>query len=540
MKKDGKKEDLDAFWDISELVPRKKMSPTAHSRRTSIDCADVELGERVDKPVSRSDSDTLIKRYIPRRGDGRITSIAESFEAQESYSPKDSLIHKVVLKKQKCTYRYYGEFLDDAKKLNLVQGKECAYVPFFSYAPQYNQLSAEQLEYYLWFRENVRHGVFIKTDYSYVLLYIYELINLGGGIDVKESQKILVCLWKEYHKSFPALSSKLADWICDFSLLHRLPPPIVGGSELASRVMSLKEFYIAMPRGDMEGCARSLLSFCTSYDFHKSKFYTEENRTLFDRHIFGALVRAVRYYSVDGRLLSGISFNDSKLMRDAYAGAICASEQKYRIEVEFCSFSRSNELRFLVGDIIKYSENKLRTYIGVKSKMTVYSLPNDLRDILDAYFLEELPSKRHSRVDKEKTAYEALYEVPMKPLSLSDAAKIESESWQTTKELIDAFEISEVAPIEEKPLFEEPFAPQAEVGEDTDILAHLAEYRELLAKMLGVDCGALLHFASENGKMPETLADEINELAFEVIGDSLIEECDGGYEIIEDYRELLN
>ena len=201
MKKDERKEELDAFCDISELVPRKKTAISVYSRRVSTDCAEVDLGEKANTAEKECDSDTVIKRYIPVRADGRITSIAESFEAEESYSPKDSLIHKVILKKQKCTYRYYGEFMDDARRLNSLCGKECAYVPFFSYAPQYNQLSSEQLEYYLWFRENARRGIFIKTDYSYVLLYIYELINLGSGAYLFLCGKNIIKAFPRYPQS---------------------------------------------------------------------------------------------------------------------------------------------------------------------------------------------------------------------------------------------------------------------------------------------------------------------------------------------------
>ncbi|MBQ8331786.1 MAG: TerB N-terminal domain-containing protein [Clostridia bacterium] len=534
-----KKAELDSFWDISSLIPKRSFS-----FGIPVDTSPKEIrGEQGAPNGGGSSSDgTVITRYIPPHSpDGGLSRVREEFEPEVSYAPEDSLIHRVILKRKKSAYQYYQEFMADALRFLDRRGDPCDCVSYFSYVPQYNQLNKAQLSYYFWFRDSVGRGSFPKTDYSYILLYIYELINLGDRLDVKESQRRLTALWREYHTSFPSLSGKLADWICDFSLIHRLPPPTEGGRELAEKVLALKEFYIAMPRGDERGCARSLLHFCTSYDFRGSKFYAGEHEALFDTHIFEALVRAVRYYSADGRLLSGISFNDCRLERDAYAGALCTAETRYRIEVEYCSFSRSNELRFLVGDIIKYSENKLRNHIGVKSKMTVYSLPNEVRDLLDAYFAEVLPSRR-IKAAKEPAPYEALYEVPAKPLSLSDAARIERESWNTTYELIEAFEeVPVLLPPSEDTVAEPKRESEvsARTEEGNELRRCLGARWQMLRRLSLGDSSALIEEAREKGKMPDSLAEEINELAFEVLGDVLIESADGSYRIIEDYIELL-
>ena len=40
--------------------------------------------------------------------------------------------------------------------------------------------------------------------------------------------------------------------------------------------------------------------------------------------------------------------------------------------------------------------------------------------------------------------------------------------------------------------------------------------------------------------MPDALVDEINEIAADIIGDIIIEEDDdGGYRVIEEYREVI-
>ena len=370
-----------------------------------------------------------------------------------------------------------------------------------------------------------------------MLLYIYELINLGDRLDVRQTQHELTALWNAYHGKFQAVSGKLADWICDFSLIHRLPPPKNGASELAKKVIALKEFYIAMPEGDINGCVESLLRFCCSYDYRSSKFYKPENAELFDRYMFGILKEMVEFYSPNGRLLSALTNEDSRLTRDAYAGALCVAKEKYRIELEYCSFSRSNELRFLVGDVIKYGENQLRSVLGTKARMSVYSIPLELKARLDEYGKRHLPKKQIHRAPKAMPEYEALYNQPIKPLSLSDAKRIEEDSWSTTKDLIVAFEVEEniaetgIPPTQKNDLLIE--------DTPTDTKSAFGEYLPILIRVLSGQETAVAEAARDRGTLIETLVDRINEIAFDAIGDTVLEESDGGYRVVEEYRDLL-
>ncbi|MBQ9086221.1 MAG: TerB N-terminal domain-containing protein [Clostridia bacterium] len=541
--------ELDRFWDLSELTPKPASGARPIRRPHSTEGVEITASSGMSEPPVSSGSGTVLTRYIPPRSTGTQLSAA-SLTHVLTYAPTESLIHKVILKKWKCSYSYYSEFLSDAIRYLDREGTECDIVPFFSYVPQYNQMSDAQLACYFWFRHCARGGCYLKVDCSYVLLYVFELINLGERLDPKETQDQLVGLWNAYSEAYPGISVKLADWICDYSLIHRLPPPARGRSRLTAKVIALKEFFIPMPRGDVEGCTRSLLRFCNSYDYKTSKFATPENLPLFDRHIYEALLRAVRYYSADGRLLSGVAFEDSRLARDAYAGALCVAEEKYRLEVEYCSFSRSNELRFLIGDLVKYAENKLRGHLGIKSRMTVYSVPSEVAKLLDEYFAEALPGRIHTPREREKQAYEALYDVPHKPLSLSDAARIEEESWSTTRELVDAFETEEGAeasvtvPLHQS---EPSVTAEASLAESAEEPAdECGEWKRALGELFAVlvqtaegDLGALARYARTEGRLSDTVAEVINEAGWDRMGDAILEERDGGYAVIEDYREEL-
>lgn len=532
-------EELDKFWEIDDLIPRRQAPRYA---------ADTEAVEITIAPPTRAPQKTISygsqsippadpeppkRHFIPPH-------TADEFEKRPTpeyeYAPENALIRSVRIYPHKSKYAYYEDFVRNATRLYRVVGVECPRVPFFSYVPQYTQMSREQLLWYLWWRENVRHGRFPDTDYSYVLLYVFELINLATPENAKATQERLFLIWKHYHKIFRQLDTHLPEWICDLSLIHRLTPPEnCHGSDLTEIMAhcTLKEFYL--PTGGEDVYVNALLTFCSNYDYRKSKFYAEGRIELFDRAIRGALGTIIRHTEENGRLFSSAGMDDSKITRDAFGGALCASRIKRRIEVDFCSFSSAHELRYLITDALKYTENKLRAHFGIRSRLSVYSLPDTIRQLLDAYLEDLLPvrAKEASAKQSVPAEYEHLYDLPKKELSLADAARIEAVSWETTERLVEAFEDGDARKEELIPIIsiEEKVSSEEDVWES---------YRPLLCAIGEADIAAQKALARTAEKPLDVLADEINALAADLLGDVLIEECDGGYAVIEDYRDVLS
>lgn len=532
---DKKENELDAFWDLSYLIPKQNHTPRQTQR---IKTADISFSH--PKTADTSESSTVIKRYIdPLHKEHKLLK-KESFDRTETYVPNSSLLHSVTLKKRKSAYELYTDFFESAIRYQDYAATEAPYVSYYSYVPQYDQLSEDQLKYYLWWRQCFKNNVLIKVDISYVILYIYELINLGDAADLVVSRDMLVKMWNVYYKVFPSLSGKLAIWICDFCLLHRLDVPADIKSEVTAYVPSLKEFYINIPIGDLESCARSLLKYGTEYDYHISKFATDKNIYMFDKHIFGAILTAVKFFSRDGVVLSELTSEDSKLIRNAFEGALCISKWRYEIEVKYCSFSRSNELRFIMGDIVKYAENKIRGFLGIKSRLSVYSIGGHLQKALDTYFDEAFALERPVIVKKEeKHEYDALYDVPQKPLSLENARKIENDSWSTTNDLVSAFEEEEkdikfdIEPVSYSITNTEHIKTNAELSDS------LGRYLAFTLAVKAKDREKILKLSNELDMLPDAVVDTVNEIAVDIIGDIIIEDHGEGFEIVECYDNLI-
>lgn len=537
-----KKDELDAFWDIDALIPPKRAPRYVHDTEAveitsekSATSAKTPVGDAGKIPVRE---DAPKPHFIPPH-------TSEEFSKQPKalldYAPDNALIRRVRIYPIKSNFRYYESFVRDAERLCAVKGVECPRAPFFSYVPQYSQMNRAQLEWYLWWRENARNGSYLDTDYSYVLLYIYELINLPKRGEPAESVRAMCALWLHYRPIFRQMDGYLPDWICDFSLIHRLPPPDAESGVHMSTVMSycsLKEFYV--PRGGDEGYLLALLAFCSNYDYRKSKFYTKANAELFDRVVMGALALVTKNLSENGKLFSNANMDNSRMIRDAFTGALCAERNKFKVEVEYCSFSRSHELRFFITDVVKYTENQLRSVLGVRSRLSVYALPVSIRELLDAYLKEKLPKRTQKQVrDVEKEEYEKLYDLPKTELSLSHAASIERLSWETTERLVEAFDEreEEQPPALKEPPVAEPFgnAPTTPATESDP----WKRFRAYLAAVLSSNALEKRAAVQRAAVPEEVLADEINTIAADLLGDILLEESDCGFDVIEDYRDTL-
>lgn len=527
------------FWDISALTPPRK---SAYRTPTPADTEAVEISV---PPVKRAD--TTMGGTVPPQTDVPLPRRPVAREAsapppvpERSYRPHGSLLFEVRVYPHKNEYGYYAAFCRHARRLAALEGTSCAHEPFFSYMPQYSQMTRPQLAFYLWWRTCLRQGRAIEADYSYLLLYLYEIINLGDAIDPKTGQEMMLRLWLSYREKYPRLDALVREWLVDYSLLYELPPPALPRVCLQEMIGTcrLKEFYVSAGDGDL--LTDAVLAFASNYDYKKSKFYRDTAVPHYDRVMRGATRETLSYFKEDRAENASRIGAFSTITRDTFSGAVCAYPFKKRIEVDFASFSHTYELRYIVTDVLKYAENALRAALGIKSRLTVYEVSVALRARLDAYLAQSLPKGRASRAAREIPAYEKRYDVPVAPISPHRAAKIEAASWQTTKRLIEAFDAKEEvsAPAASSPAasVSDPVLP---TKGDATLLGALGELLPFFALADHGDREAQREFAKERGCMLDAIADRINTVATEKLGDVILEEVDGAYRIIEDYRLLL-
>ena len=598
----SRKREMDDFWDVEKLLPDRPARRVPPPRREAVSAVEVELtspkpapktetpssvgatpvssvpltvtvGGQNDSGAGDEDRD-MATRYVPphKQGDAS-TPLAE-------YKPDGVLLHRVRVYGWQAGYHYFDGFVEDALRFHTQKPPKTAEkTSFFSYFPQYAQLSPRAEAWYLYWREFVRQGRYPDTDYAYILLYLFELINLPVDTPARGRARrdAMAKVWMAYRRPYPQLDHYMCEWLCDYCLIHDLIAPVDLLAPALDAIIGearLKEFYLSaavrLPEGEGKDAAETalatagiLMRHCCQYDYRKSKFAQGEHKRLFDSTIPAAVAHVLPLLLGGGKNgRPAVTMLDSTVTRDAFVGGLCSYRNKRRIEVEYTSFSRSHELRFLMGDMVKHVENRLRSWIGVRSRLSVMALPTPLRDGLDEYLAPLEPPKSVIPVKKkevERPAYEALYDLPRKAVSTADAAAIEAESWETTRILVEAFgdtkDVNDVAPeaandvaqsARDVPLRGNDDMPEAqtegngESGKDESTLP-LAPYVSFIQAALDGDTSALRAAAKGLGKMPDALADEINALTADgEIGDIILEEDGmGGYTVIEDYRDSV-
>ncbi len=573
---DTRQQEMDEFWDISSLVVQPKKRPAA---RQAFDTAtsEIELSASTSRTDAKKQDDHHTARVHRHQVYADATYSISEKKLQEgssaghppkersdtplpslippatTYHPEHPLIEEVTLHPWRNRFPYYERFCQNAKELFAIGGEKCAPVPFFSYMPQYDQMNRAQLAWYLYWRDRVRAGEYLKTDYSYIFLLLFEIINLPDQIPPAQGLSLLCDLWTHYREEHPLLDRYLCEWICDYCLLYRLLPPMdqlgVSFGEIASECQ-LREFYVTRGEGNTADDIAVYLRCCSNYDYKKSRAYTSAQTAAaaFDRHIPAALQAVLKSLTENSSLFSQIKMQSTTLTRDTFVGALCSHRVKYKIEVRYRSFSRSHELRFFITDVVKYAENKLRAALGYKSRLSIYALPEQAKNVLNAYFAAAFPRAQREGIVETRPEYEKLYDLPDTPMSSAQAAQIEKASWATTQRLIEAFgeqteDSAKQLPqeanicISENQNFALP-QPKAKQPSSMPVSPFSDEQRAFLSLALKGNKTAMTDLCRQIDKMPEMLADAINEIAVDAFGDILLEDDGNGvFAIIEDYRD---
>ena len=546
-------EERDDFWDLPEITPKRKHTAAKDGDPADTEAVKLTFGEAADR-----------KKYIIPKHDPQKEPEKRS-EVILEYEPRDSLILSVKICKWPSDYSFYNRFLQDAHKYYRVKCDEAPFVPFFSYLPQYNQMNIDQLRFYLYWRRQVSHGNFIKTDYSYIFLYLYELINLEDVSTPEKRLSAMCAVLNGYRDSFSSLDRYAGEWICDFCLIHRLPPPDELPEDVISDLMtvvSLREFYIKSRKNVHDTAMRDLIIRNNTYNYENSSAYNAKTKSIFDKHLIRSVIFTLEKteHIKDGEP----QLEKTRVSRTAYNGALCVSETKCRIDAEYLSLNRSYRFRGMITSLVKCAENNIRASLGIKSRLSEAGLSKETVAVMKEYYARYLPPqtvRRERRVSPEEAIRYELYEAKDTGFDPSSAAEIEHTSWELTKRLVDdaasfADKVGECAvpPLSDKvgecavPPLSGAVTSYTEISDSTaeetpaqnaektpyellcgSLTPHALEYLKRLCKDGPEEAR---RFCRENALMEDAVISDINDLAYEYTEDIIIENGN----IIEDYK----
>ena len=589
--------------------------------RRSVDTESLYSGAQNGGHISdyRAPSSVPSEASSVRRSDSNYTALSDRDEALSEYSPEGNpLIQKVTVRRWPSRYTFYERFRADAEKYYSRTGTPCSSEPYFSFMPQYVQLSPAQLKWYFYWRTRARAGEYLATDYSYILLYLYELINLPLKEPPERTADAIFRLWQAYRNTYPKLDRSVPGWLADYCLINNIAPPDgMYCTPIISSVVyyPLREFYIGFSAYPY---AAAMLRTCSGYDWRRSKYITPENEAEFEAHIERSFVYAFQKAGglpAEKRLSAGAFYNfglplayRQHLTLDSFSGALCAYDIKRRIDIDYITFSRSAELRMTVTDALKYAENNVRALLGIKNRFHTPGLPAAVKAALDEYFAPYREKAASRKAKEAEPEYERLYDAPSTGFSAAEAERIERSSWEAASKLTEAFaDEDEKTNINQSPA-EYSGAPAlgadagtengapalgADSGTESGAPAECADagtasgarennscremsdgaqlftappgqarpdcpvsasqcaqngagltsrdliLRRVILLMDSGDSAGLEKLAREINILPETLAEELNERSFDIVGDIACTYDGTRWTLVPDYREEL-
>lgn len=566
----------DRFDDFDELLfnmsPSSRKTYTPPKRNShSTDGVELTLEENDEKlPEKKPVTERKIRtaRYTaPEAAEKPSSAPFAPHGVEREYDANGKFIKHVKIISWPTSGGFYEKFAKDAMESHKLRGTRAPHVPFFSYLPRFAQMNAAQWAYYLYMKERAACGVGLpEADLSYVILYIYEIINLDGIIPPEQGAAMLASVWMLYRKVHPMLDKYMSEWMADYCLIHGLSVPKILYPDIASLAApsTVKEFYAESVFSDVKSETGHLFRLTLSdYNIQKSRYaskyddFEERCNRVFDETVAEQLECENGIF--DSRLLRRIT-----VKRTAFCGALCASKVKKTLELELVTPFHAPVMRRVVTDIMKGAENAVRAGLGIRSRLNAPPLTG-----------------RAANAAKElarESEYIDLYAALSDTLSPENAALLEKKSWRNAEILTDAdleeeFDDTSLTTSSSDASNPVPHAsaaaPTCEVCADVElqneregapaemISVTLAEADSTLGEsgeatlreVLGESLYSLLSAAADGKsfaaacRSANVFADDaarrINEGAFDIVGDVLLEADGTDYIFIEDYREFL-
>lgn len=461
--------------------PRKQPQPTA--KKTPNGYADVQLTGTTER-----------KQTIPPRTQTPVVRV--------SVSHRDP----------------HEKFFSDMKKNANRDGAQTKFVPFMSYWPTYDDMTREQQSWYFYWRSQVRQKSYPATDLSYIFVMVYELLSGVGWSNPEDGLQQLFDLWRHYQKAFPSLDRYLADWTFDFAMQHDLNFVLpIFDSELKLVPGVMVDRLIASHQDDVPlKLDFALIDAMCDYSLVGSKFYKEGNQTLMREAIPRTLALAdasMLKATGKGVLATYGPRRTRKMEYTVYASALCPSANT-KASMSEKAYSSSAKLRAYVNELVRYSENALRSLCGVRGRLRGVTLDEGTAKLIDGFL-----AKEYGKV-----------KVPETKPSTSAAVDLDFESISSLRKESDAVRVALHVP-EEEPVKE----LLTDVHEVTAIYAALSVPARILWDQLAKSDTWTCAETRETGNM----ITEINRFAEHYLGCALLI-AEGDSIIVEDdYRDEM-
>lgn len=446
-------------------------------------------------------------------------------------------------------------------------------IPFQSYWPTFENLDKPKLRWYLYWREQVLKDNYLEVDLSYIFIFVYELMNYSFNRSAAFNVSMMVRLLDNYKEQHPKLPKYLHEWLAD--MLYEL-----GENEMAAK-WSKKQAQTPKLYGIIEEDAEQLSSLPISVwkpyirTHRETEFYLK-HKSKVNKKFKQSLPLIEKAYEREGTSLLEKWFEVKKVrtIRHLFNGAV-VGRARDPIHVHVTEVHPTQELKNVAYNLLKLSENVVRLESGEKRQIKTDEelLPEGLKEEMMQLSVRFKKVQEKSATSKGSAIPVAPPEEKAKDLQIKDTEPVETtikfdwreieEKNKALRDLQARIDDSEEDAIKEvnngldlssasinsntQPSTVPSVASIAEtLSDDEEDIAALVSSMSTLEKEfvsqfedLEMTEETAKSFAKDNSTMLGFFLTKLNEKANQHLGDTLVEETEEGYEIIEDYGDVV-
>ncbi len=412
---------------------------------------------------------------------------------------------------------------------------------FHQYFPTYNDMNIRQLRGYFSWRSQVRKGKYQKISTSLAYLYLYELINRIGVSSYEEALSKM----REFEIKFiesgigdKRIQKDLRQWMLGIIVLHGIDPKIAK-AYLSSEIIEKDESTLALLSPQNHSDEEIFNALLAHYGNRLLTSAVIKKHGNYGIHLFAQVWRLTfEEYSEIGENLFEKCFGHRSTYRwYPFSNAIYMEYINPRwtsYELNECrkyifkngswhenSYHKMNFNRAIFCGLIHEADRKLRLYLKTGHPLTAKNDERWASAHVDKVIEVDKKEKLEKVKPKVSISFDSLEKIRQDALTTMDSLLSEEE-----KDIIEEVKEADIT-IDDK--------PKSEVFENKYNIA--LEETELQIISLLLNDKSVDDIIAKNLSLPEVLADKINEVFFEEIGDNVVE-CDlGKITLIEDYRQ---
>lgn len=293
----------------------------------------------------------------------------------------------------------YDSFVSDMEKYKNHVVNNAEFVPFGDSNPTYRKMNKKQKEWYFYWRHQVKNKEYPDTDISYVLFFMYELINGFHWSEPKDGYDAMVDVWLSYRGAYPELDKYLLSWLFDFSCVNNIEYVVPDLENLSFYDDYVISDYLISKQSKVKPLKLSfpLVDALCDYSLVGSKFYKDGHQLL----MIEAIPRVVAF--VDAYLLKkngkGIlstygPIRKSNIIRYPFKNII-PSIPDVKIRSVLKRYTTNPSLRGFINELVRFAENVLREQYNARGRLRGVNLDPQIAAVVRTFLEREYsPNKK--------------------------------------------------------------------------------------------------------------------------------------------------